>query len=103
MEQRDDAPPKNENTTIKLWSPVEIPGHTVDELTMRELSVDENIALGKAHGNKTTLEQDKEFFALMTGQPPEVIGKLKNRDWMRLKNKYWETLGNVEPASNTSE
>jgi hypothetical protein len=31
----------------------------------------------------------------MTGYSPQVIRALKQRDWMRLRNLFWSTLGNV--------
>jgi hypothetical protein len=92
------------NTTLKLSRPVKGPdGGTTSELTLRELTVDENIALERQSTGKGTLEQDKAFFAMSCGVSPDVIGAMGQRDWMRLKNLYWGTLGNVEPEPESLE
>jgi len=85
------------NLTVNLLTPVNVDGLEITELTLRELCVDEEIALAKTHGEKFGIEQDKYFFATSCGVSPEVIGKLKRRDWTRLKNRFHEELGNVEP------
>jgi hypothetical protein len=89
--------------TIKLLKPAVVAGHTTSELTLRELSVAENLALEKSHKDKTPLEQDVHFFALSTGVAPDVILALGQRDWTRLKTRYWETLGNVGLEAEPSE
>ena len=87
-----------QNYTVKLLKSVTgDDGAKHDALTLRELTVDENIALERQGNGKGTLEQDKAFFAMSCGVPPDVIGKMGQRDWTRLKNRYWEVLGNVEP------
>ena len=89
--------------TIQLQKPVTgADGIKVASLTLRELTVDENIVLERSGAGKGALEQDKAFFAMSCGVPPDVIGKMGQRDWMRLKNRYWTTLGNVEPEPETS-
>jgi hypothetical protein len=85
----------NMDTTLKLLTPVVVEDETVSELTLRELSVDELLAQEKTHGSKSILEQDIHSYALMTGYSPKVIRALKQRDWMRLRNLFWSTLGNV--------
>ena len=89
--------------SITLKTPVTVDGQTVTSLTLRELTVDEQIALEQSHKNKGPLEQDKHFFALSCGVAPGVIGALGSRDWTRLKTRYWETLGNVESEDTPSE
>lgn len=91
-----------DNLTITLNSPVVVAGETISSLTLRELTVAENLALDKSHGTKSTLEQDINFFAVSCGVAPDVILGLKQRDWTRLKARYWETLGNVEPEPGNS-
>ncbi len=87
--------------TVKLLVPVTFDGEKIEQLTMRELTVNETIALEKSHGSKPATEQDKHFFALTCGVAPDVIGSLGQRDWSRLKSRYWETLGNaaLEPET----
>lgn len=92
-----------ENLTVQLRAPVEFDGERITELTMRELTVDEIIALQKAHGGKMVAEFDKHYFAVMCGVAPQVIGKLGDRDWRRLKLRYAETLGNDELEPETAE
>jgi hypothetical protein len=93
-----------EDLTVKLLSPVTVDGQKITELVLlHELSVDESIEQEKLHGGKTNREQDKFFFAKTCGVAPEVIGALKGRDWTRLRLKFSETLGNVEPESESSE
>lgn len=90
--------------TVKLGAAVKaVDGSMVESLTLRELTVDENIVLERHGGGKGPLEQDKAFFAMSCGVDPDVIGKLGQRDWTRLKNRYWTTLGNVELGSAISE
>jgi hypothetical protein len=89
--------------TVKLLSPVTVDGEKITELTLRELTVDENIALQERHGEQSAIKQDKYFFAMSCGVAPEVIGSLKQRDWTRLRFRFSETLGNVEPESGNSE
>jgi ABC-type uncharacterized transport system ATPase component len=89
--------------TLKLISPITVDGEKISELTLNELTVDENISLSQKHGEKTSIEQDKYFFAMTCRVAPEVIGSLKQRDWTRLRLRYSETLGNVEPESESSE
>lgn len=90
--------------TIKLIKSVKgADGLVVDSLTLHELTVDENIVLERQGAGKGALEQDKAFFAMSCGVAPDVIGKLGQRDWTRLKNRYWTTLGNVELEPVTSE
>ena len=92
-----------DDLTITLKTPVAgSDGVQVAALTLRELTVDENIALERQGNGKGPLEQDKAFFAMSCGVPPDVIGKLGQRDWTRLKTKYWSTLGNVELEPLTS-
>lgn len=88
--------------TVKLLKPVTVAGHTTTELTLRELSVAENLALEKSHKDKTPLDQDVHFFALSTGVAPDIILAMGQRDWTRLKTRYWETLGNVAPEDELS-
>lgn len=89
--------------TLKLIKPVSLDGQEFAELTLRELTVDEIIAHEKSHGTKVPAESDKHFFALSCGVPPELIGKLGSRDWQRLKQRHWDTLGNVESESEPAE
>lgn len=91
------------NLTVKLIKPRSLDGQEFTDLTLRELSVDEIIAHEKTHGQKLVIESDKFFFALSCGVPPELIGKLCDRDWKRLKQRYWETLGNVGPEPEPAE
>lgn len=89
--------------TVTLLKPVTgADGVQVTALTLRELTVDENIALERQGAGKGALEQDKAFFAMSCGVAPDVIGKMGQRDWTRLKNRYWSTLGNVELEPATS-
>ncbi len=89
--------------TIELLRPVTgSDGLKVTALTLRELTVDENIVLERQSAGKGALEQDKAFFAMSCGVAPDVIGKMGQRDWTRLKNRYWQSLGNVEPEPVTS-
>ena len=89
--------------TVKLEKPVTgADGVRVTELTLRELTVDENIVLERSNAGKGALEQDKAFFAMSCGVAPDVIGKMGQRDWTRLKNRYWSTLGNVELEPTTA-
>ena len=91
------------NLTLKLNRPVKTgDGITTHELTMRELTVAENVALEHQSAGKGTLEQDVAFFAMSCGVSTEVIMGMGQRDWTRLKTRYYETLGNVEPESENS-
>lgn len=91
------------NLTLTLSKPVRIQtGEVFDSLTLRELTVAENVALEKQAAGKGTLEQDVSFFAMSCGVSPDVILGMGQRDWTRLKNRYWETLGNVAPEGETS-
>lgn len=91
------------NLTVKLLKPVTLDGLEHKELTLRELTVNEIIAHEKSHGAKVPAESDKHFFALSCGVPPELIGELGSRDWQRLKQRHWATLGNVESESEPAE
>lgn len=91
------------NLTLKLTKPVSMDGQEFTELTLRELTVDEIIAHEKSHGQKVVPENDKFFYALSCGVPPELIGKLGSRDWQRLKHLHWATLGNVGLESEPAE
>ena len=86
----------SEELTVKLIKAVTLDGQEIKSLTLRELDVDETILLEKMGKDKGPIEQDKAFFAASCGVSQEVIGKLGQRDWTRLKTRYWETLGNVE-------
>lgn len=88
--------------TVKLIKPVNIAGQEITELTLNELTVREKIAHEKSHGNKTVIEQDLYYFALSCKVSPYTIESLCERDWNRLKARYWETLGNLEPEPETS-
>ena len=89
--------------TVKLRKPVTVDALTFDELVLRELTVAEIVALEKAHGQKLTVEQDVQWFAVACGVSPAVISALGNRDWMRLKTAQFDLLGNVEdPEQKTS-
>lgn len=90
-----------ENLTYNLKSPVVMDGMTYDHLTLNELTVDEMVAFNKSHGTKTLMEQDKFYFAMMCQVSPDVIGKLKQRDWNGLRKHYKDTLGNDEQDSET--
>ena len=92
-----------DDLTLKLLVPVKVDGETVTSLTLRELNVDETIALERQHGTKTAAEQDKFFFSQSCGVVPDVIGKLGTRDWNRLKTRYWSTLGNGAQEPDSSE
>ena len=89
--------------TIKLLAPVNVDGETHQTLTLQELTVDQIILLDKQHGSKPTSEQDKYFYAQSCGVVPDVIGKLGSRDWNRLKQRYWSTLGNAGLEPETAE
>lgn len=93
----------SENLTVKLKNPVTVEGQRYDSLTMRELTVDEVILLERQNGSKGQVDQDKFYFAMSCGVIPEVIGALGQRDWTRLKTRFWETLGNVASEEDTSE
>lgn len=100
MEKKKQKP----SLTVILEKPVTgTDGIETKELTLHELTVDENIALERDGISKGPLEQDKAFFAMSCGVAPDVIGKLGQRDFTRLKNRYWATLGNVELEPETSE
>lgn len=94
-----------DSATIDLWFPVEFKeeARTISELTMRELSVNEIIEVEKSEGVAGPTEYDRLLFSKMCNVPVSVIGLLKGRDWRRLKDKYNETLGNVEPEPTTLE
>lgn len=89
--------------SVKLLTPVTVDGETTTTLVLRELTVDEIILLDKQNASKPMNEQDKYFYAQSCGVVPDVIGKLGQRDWNRLKALYWSTLGNVEPEPETAE
>ena len=74
-------------------------GFKHESLTLRELTVDEHIALESKHGHKTPLGQDREYYAVMAGVPPEVIGNMKRREWTKLRAFYEKNLGNDGPES----
>lgn len=84
--------------TVKLKKPVTVDGHEYAELTLNELTVGENIALEREHSTKGMAEQDMYFFAKTCRVPPEVISGMGLRDYGRLKERFMETLGNVEPG-----
>lgn len=83
--------------TLKLRTPIQADGITIDTLTLRELKVKELLALEEAAaaGNRSAGKQEVHRFALMTGLSPDSISELSERDWNRLRTKYWETVGNV--------
>lgn len=89
--------------TLKLLKPVTVDGETHQHLVLRELTVDEIILLDKQNGSKPVSEQDKYFYAMSCGVVPDVIGQLGQRDWNRLKTRFWNTLGNVELEPTTAE
>lgn len=92
------------NLTLKLQRQVKTAdGTTTAELTLRELTVAENVALERKGMGKGTLEQDVEFFAMSCGVSPDVVMAMGQRDWTRLKNLYYSTLGNVGLESENSE
>lgn len=93
----------SESLTIPLKKPVTVEGQRYDSLTLRELTVDEVILLERQNGSKGQVEQDKFYFAMSCGVLPDVIGALGQRDWTRLKTRFWETLGNVESEGDPSE
>ena len=84
-----------ETAELKLLAPVTIDGDTTATLVLKELTVEQLLVLERSHGGKTAFEQDVYTFAMSCGVAPDVIKKLGQRDWQRLKMKYWETLGNV--------
>lgn len=94
---------KELSLTIELLVPVKgADGFETTELTMRELTVDENIVLERQGAGKGPLENDKAFFAMCCGVSPDVIGKLGQRDWRRLQNRFYATLGKSDPEPATS-
>jgi hypothetical protein len=80
---------------LKLLKPVTFDGITHETLVLRELQVKELMALDKGAGNRTAFEQDVHLYALSAGVSPDLIKELHQRDWNRLRAKYWETVGNV--------
>lgn len=88
--------------TVPLWRPVEVDGVKHSSVTLRELTVEENLELEKAGASRSSFEQDIHYFAKMASKPPAFMLALKERDWKRVKNYYWETLGNVEQEPQTS-
>lgn len=92
-----------DDLTIKLLSKVNVDGMEYDKLTLRELTVDEVIELEDKHGTKVPTAQDKYFFAMACNVPPEVIGSLGQRDFIRLRNLHTDKLGNVKPEGENSE
>jgi hypothetical protein len=94
---------QDDKVVVQLIRPIEFDGIKHSSVTLRELTVEENLELDKASGNRTSLEQDIHYFAKMAGKPAGFMLVLKERDWKRLKNIYWETLGNVELELTSSE
>lgn len=92
-----------DSLTIKLLSPIDQDGVKYEQLTLRELTVGQLEGNQIMHGSKTGFEQDVHFFALSCGVSPEVIRAMKQRDWTRLKAKYWEELGNVQSEPENFE
>lgn len=92
-----------DDLTITLGKPVTFEGVEVKSLTLRELSVGELLALDIQDQDKTVLEKDINYFALMCGVSPGLMKQLKESDWKRLRLRYWKSLGNVEPEPPTSE
>ena len=88
--------------TVPLWRPVEVDGVRYSSVSLRELTVEENLELEKAGASRSSFEQDIHYFAKMAGKPASFMTQLKERDWKRIKNFYWETLGNVEQEPTTS-
>lgn len=88
----------SDTATVDLLFPIEYDGIKHSSLTMTELTVEEVFELDKAAAanQRTSFEQDLHYFAKMVRKPPALLMQLKERDWKRLKNKYWETLGNAE-------
>lgn len=90
--------------TVKLQKPVTTSdGQVTTELTFRELTVDELIIVERQSAGKGDIEQDKILYAMSCGVSPEVIGKVGQRDWVRLRQRYWSTLGKAEPEPATAE
>lgn len=92
-----------DQVTIPLLRPVEFDGLKVTSITLNEITVEESLELDKKAASRTGLEQDIHYFAKMAGKPPALIQSLKERDWKRVKNAYWETLGNFEQEPESSE
>lgn len=90
------------NIILKLITPVKVDAVSYSELSLRELVVDEIIALESQGVGKTTTAQDRDYFALSCGVPPDVIGKLGSRDWDRLKRLHWQKLGNGASEPETA-
>lgn len=70
---------------ITLSRPLEISGAKVGVLTMREPTVDDQIAAEK-HG--TSGEADKIYMANLCMVAPEDIGRLPLRDFKRLREAF---------------
>lgn len=92
-----------DTVTIPLWKPFDFEGFKQTSVTLHELTVEENLELEKASAGLSTFEQDIRYFAKMAGKPVAFFLAMKERDWKRVKNRYWETLGNVELEPATSE
>ncbi len=87
--------------TLKLLTPISDDGLEITQLVLRELTVAEVIALDKSHAGKSQEEQNIFFFAMACGVSPKVIQSLFHRDWIRLKSKHWEFMGNADDQEDT--
>lgn len=82
--------------TVFLLRPFDCDGVRYTSVKLRELTVEENLELDKASANRSSFEQDVYYFAKMAQKPASFFMSMRERDWKRVKNAYWETLGNVE-------
>lgn len=88
---------------IPLLRPFDHDGVRYTSVSLRELTVEETLELEKGASGRTSMEQDICYFAKMAGKPTSFFSVMKERDWKRVKNIYWETLGNAELEPTSSE
>lgn len=85
-----------DGVTVTLKKPIEFDGEKVTELTLHELTVDELIEQEERYSGKGLNTQDKYAIAKSARVSHELIGKLKQSDWQRLRAKYFEQVGNEQ-------
>lgn len=72
--------------TITLSKPLEVNGAQLQELTMREPTVDDQVASNEVRGSDVVKETT--LFANLCEIPPNDLRRLKLRDYMRLQAAF---------------
>lgn len=89
--------------TVNLMFPIEHDGIKHNTITLNELTVEQVLELDKSNKDRTSFEQELHYFAKMAGKPVSMLLTLKERDWKRIRDAYWVTLGKSEQPLDSFE